>query len=135
MGNVSNMTSLRRAKLELAKTQPLCCNCHAKVTVLRRRTGNKLSNRNIKNYYEDIKRNEGCEMCGIVEDNFPSMFVFDHTDVGRKHKIGNIATMISNGASKQIIDEELTKCRVLCANCHQIRTREQLKWTEWTDIN
>ena len=79
-----------------------------------------------------IKLQRGCENpnCGWQGQLFtPVMLDFDHlvpaTKVRgkksgrRKH---NLSALIQSGASWTAIEEEVSKCRVLCANCHRQKT-------------
>ena len=135
VGNISELSSIKRIDKELTKTQPLCCNCHAKITKLRRTDTNQKKNRkrnNLRNYSDKIKLDRGCEMCGLDQQRDPCIYVFDHTDEGSKNKIDSISNLITKNVSLDLLNAEISKCRVLCANCHQIRTREQLCWKEWS---
>lgn len=66
-----------------------------------------------------------CEDCGLTD---PRVMEFDHLD--RKVKTANISTLVTS-ASLETLYSELSKCRVLCANCHRIHTGYQLGYW-WT---
>ena len=66
-----------------------------------------------------------CEGCGF--DDVRAL-EFDHIDP--EFKSFGIARAISDCYSWKKIDEEIKKCRVLCANCHKIRTAQQQKWSK-----
>lgn len=57
---------------------------------------------------------------------------FDHV---RGKKLGCVGTMVGNAVPLEKILEEISKCELVCANCHKIRTarRKQCKLTveEW----
>ncbi|WPH58329.1 hypothetical protein SEA_ALONE_1 [Streptomyces phage Alone3] len=55
---------------------------------------------------------------------------FDHLD--RATKTAEISYLIPR-ASLERLQEELSKCRVLCANCHRIHTAHQLGYW-WTKV-
>jgi len=55
-----------------------------------------------------------CAVCGAKED-----LVFDHVDASTKSF--SIARRIA-GASEAKLQEELKKCQLLCADCHQKKT-------------
>jgi hypothetical protein len=74
---------------------------------------------NLKRKLAEIKEASGCVDCGeynhIVLD-------FDHL----KDKKYNISRMIHDGFSWAAIKKEISKCEVVCANCHRIRTHDRL---------
>lgn len=59
--------------------------------------------------------NNPCVICG--ETSF-LVLEFDHLHSKEK----NIAELCRKGISGSKIKEEIDKCRVLCSNCHQIKT-------------
>lgn len=81
-----------------------------------------------------IKRNEtrlksliylaenGCEECG---ERDPRKLEYDHKDPSVK--VGTISRLILDGYSwtSPTLRAEISKCRVLCANCHRKHTVEQ----------
>lgn len=48
---------------------------------------------------------------------------FDHRD-GTEKKY-NIGSMFAHHYSRELIQQELNKCDLVCANCHRIRTRDR----------
>lgn len=67
----------------------------------------------------DILKNSKCLDCGT--DDY-RVFEFDHV---RGLKLNNVSSMISGGYGIKKILEEISKCEVVCANCHRIRTFER----------
>lgn len=66
----------------------------------------------------------GCSECGCKKI---LSLQFDHID--RKDKsVGGVSKLCAAGASEQKLQEEIEKCRVVCANCHIKRTSKQLNW-------
>lgn len=65
----------------------------------------------------------GCEMCGETDNR---CLQFDHIDQDKKFEA--ISTMVSKHRSIETIIEEVSKCRILCANCHAKHTAEQQGW-------
>ena len=78
----------------------------------------KLRRIEIRKFILNILQNSSCMDCGISDWR---VLEFDHRD--RKNKKINIAdaTKYSLNTAK----EEIAKCDIVCANCHNIRTIEQ----------
>lgn len=53
---------------------------------------------------------------------------FDHRDGDKKRE--NVATMVHNCATREVILEEISKCDLVCSNCHANRTylRRKNQW-------
>jgi len=67
---------------------------------------------------DKIKLERGCEHCGYRED--ARALQFDHIDPATKSfTIGS-----SSHLAWERVVAEIAKCRVLCANCHMIKTHE-----------
>lgn len=54
--------------------------------------------------------------CSVCKESHPATIDFHHKQ-GNKEKA--ISQMITDGYSIEKIKEELTKCEVLCSNCHR----------------
>jgi hypothetical protein len=67
--------------------------------------------------------NKYCEICGF--DDIRTLD-FDHIDPSVKNF--SISRGMSDCLSWDDILKEIKKCRILCANCHKIRTAEQFNW-------
>ena len=65
-----------------------------------------------------------CENCGETD---PIVLEFDHIDESKKEY--TVAKMLFMGIVS--IKREISKCRVLCANCHRRRTAEQFETWRW----
>lgn len=71
----------------------------------------------------DIYKNcGGCVDCG--ESNIATL-QFDHV---KGKKIANISELVRNSASIDKIKKEISKCEIVCANCHFIRTAKTFNW-------
>ena len=70
-------------------------------------------------------QNNPCVVCGesdiVVLD-------FDHLS----DKSNSISRMISMGSSWKTISKEISKCQVLCANCHRRKTAKDFGWYRLT---
>lgn len=71
-------------------------------------------------FLDEYMSDKSCEICGI---NDPRVLEFDHLD--RATKKDNVSDLIHKICSITTILDEISKCRILCANCHRIYTREQ----------
>jgi len=60
-----------------------------------------------------------CVDCG--EDNVV-VLDFDHV---RGQKKNDVSRLVSNGLSWEVVQKEIEKCEVRCANCHRIKTHER----------
>lgn len=68
-----------------------------------------------------IKCEKGCAHCGF--NTHPAAFEFHH--VGSAPKRDGIAGLVRKMYAWDIIEEEMRKCVLLCANCHRIETATQ----------
>jgi hypothetical protein len=79
------------------------------------------SNRRLRYEWFDTAKARPCEDCG---GQFPPECMdFDHTDPATKEfsvSYGAVA-----GLRVERVMAEIAKCRLLCANCHRIRTAKQ----------
>jgi hypothetical protein len=69
---------------------------------------------NIRNKYKEYKKTLKCSKCGFADYR---ALQFHHVD---DNKNFNIASSINGSHGWNTILEEIKKCEVLCANCHQI---------------
>lgn len=75
--------------------------------------------------YFKVLKNSKCIDCN---NSNPLVLDFDHKD--GVDKLGAIGEMVHAGYSWKIIEEEIAKCDVRCANCHRIRTAHQFNWVK-----
>ena len=78
----------------------------------------KLKRNEIRKFIISVLQSNCCADCGISDWR---VLEFDHKD--RKTKKFNIAD--STQFSLKKVKEEIKKCDIVCANCHNIRTIEQ----------
>lgn len=69
---------------------------------------------------QQIKLDHGCKDCGYKEN--PYALQFDHITDDKKD---NVSNLIRSDYSWDTILKEITKCEVVCANCHAIRTQNR----------
>lgn len=67
----------------------------------------------LKNWFEDYKKHLECEKCG---EDHPACLDFHHE---QEKSIGVSELVNRRNSSKKRIKEEISKCTVLCANCHR----------------
>jgi hypothetical protein len=67
-----------------------------------------------KDFIREYKATHGCKFCN--EKN-PVCLDFHHEDP--RHKEANISRMKNDSHSIQKIKQEISKCIVVCANCHR----------------
>ncbi|QPB44263.1 hypothetical protein [Medusavirus stheno T3] len=131
--------SQEKFEREVAKTQLRCSICHRKKTYRTTArspakptdTNKRLRERNAE-YVRNRKFECGrCELCGLaVPTNDPQETVaFDYDHLDRTTKKGSISQMAGTTTSKRALEEEIAKCRLLCANCHRKHTKQQLGHT------
>lgn len=75
----------------------------------------KILERKLKNkeWLKEIKSYLKCNRC---PENHPSTLHFHHTDSSKKES--SVSNMIGSGTGREKILREMSKCEVLCANCH-----------------
>lgn len=122
--------SAARIRDELAKCEPRCARCHRRRTCEQRlsrwrRTGERIPpswqrRLDTQDVNDAIKVALGCQDCGWT--GHPRALDWDHV---RGDKITTISILIANGATWANILDEMSKCELVCANCHRIRTCER----------
>ena len=76
-----------------------------------------------KAFLHEYKLDKGCERCGYKEN--PYALQFDHIDPTKKSRTSKCRRGIRIEWSISRIVDEMKLCRVLCANCHSIRTLDE----------
>lgn len=143
---VARCVSVETLLAEIAKCELLCANCHRVKTAQDRptwsHTAKDISSR-IHTHRQELRRivaEAKSTPCGDCNESFPPCAMdFDHTDPGtkrnkregsgrqgpRKSGTGQISWLVLHNVSVATLRREILKCRVICANCHRIRTRDQ----------
>lgn len=67
-----------------------------------------------KETIQQWKANESCYKCGDTRG-----YVLDYHHINPNNKIDTVARMTSNNYNLNKVKEEISKCVVLCANCHR----------------
>jgi hypothetical protein len=73
-----------------------------------------------KRWIDKIKLSAGCEICGYKEH--PAALDFDHKNPDEKEFL--IPRFLGRGNIARLF-REIRKCRVICANCHRVHSRDQ----------
>lgn len=76
--------------------------------------------KSLKVWMNEIKSNP-CSDCGNCFD--VCCMDFDHRD--GTVKAYNVGSMFAHHYSRELIETEIAKCDLVCANCHRIRTRNR----------
>jgi hypothetical protein len=90
---------------------------HIKINSRKEKQDNR--RKGIRIWYKNLKRNP-CVDCGQTYD--PVVMQFDHIT---GTKVRNISDMVGSGYGKDRILLEISKCDLVCANCHAIRTKSR----------
>jgi len=80
-----------------------------------------MKKRRVVQKYKVLK---GCSICGF--NKHYSALDFDHID--RSKKRNNISRLMGNSCSWKTVVEEIKRCRVLCANCHRMKTHKNKEY-------
>lgn len=103
-----------RLREEMERCVVLCSNCHRKEHADRPTSASLGPEQgSVRSWLSDYKRSHDCSRCGETD---PRCLVFHHDSDNKRDTIAN---MVSGGKSKRDIAHELTKCTLLCANCHR----------------
>ena len=87
-------------------------------------TNQKLRKRN-REYVENLKASTPCSDCG---NTYPSYVMqFDHIIDDKR---GNVANLVRSSFSLEVIQAEIDKCELVCANCHAERTFSRIREAE-----
>jgi len=80
-----------------------------------------------KQLYLHWQKLRPCQKCGNIFH--PCMMDWDHVDpASKKFKLAECATRLPTFFE---IDKELSKCRLLCANCHRVISAQQARDGNW----
>jgi hypothetical protein len=114
--------SLENIKKEIAKCQLVCVLCHKNRTYERLQMQEK---KELSPCYDRnrailiLAKSQPCAVCEIQYN--PWQMEFDHIADDKDLSVG-----LMLGVSQQRIENEISKCQVLCALCHRRKTKETL---------
>ena len=80
-----------------------------------------------RRWLNTYKKLRGCDSCGYNEHAVA--LDFDHIEP--THKKFNISHRLCNATLKSLF-REIRKCRLLCANCHRVKTLEEREFYDTT---
>ena len=116
------LTSLPRLLEEIGKCDLVCVNCHRLRTYNSSQSldTNPSRRRNVERL-NSIKSATPCVDCGM---SFSACQMdFDHV---RGVKVKEVSQM--TGGSWEALQMEVSKCDLVCANCHRIRSQQRSPW-------
>lgn len=73
-----------------------------------------------RDWFFELKKTLSCERCSISDYR-----VLDFHHIDAKEKDLEVSNLVGQRAAKEKILAEISKCRVLCANCHRIEHWEE----------
>jgi hypothetical protein len=76
----------------------------------------------LKQQYDEIKSQAKCEICG-----FSDWRALQYHHVDKNNKTLEVSNMVYRGFAMDKIIKEMSKCKCICANCHQIHHHEERK--------
>lgn len=83
-----------------------------------------------REYIKSLKDNKPCTDCRMTFRFY--ILHYDHTET---NKIGNLSDAATAGWSFDKINKEISKCELVCANCHAERTWSRLNLSDATVID
>src|SRR3990167_10983352 len=76
--------------------------------------------------YNKLNQIKEASSCSDCKQFFPAICMdYDHRI--RETKTADIAKLVGSNSSWALIEAEIVKCDLVCANCHRIRTRDRLR--------
>jgi hypothetical protein len=120
----TNPFSVKLLLEELAKCELVCACCHRDRTYNRRMATNTTSpqadQQRVRNLQDWTNKKFKSGPCAICNKNYqPHQTDLDHVDP--KTKLKSVSELVNRRASYDRIEQEASKCRLLCANCHRLK--------------
>ena len=91
-----------------------------RTTRARRLEQKKRLHQEFRNWYLELKDGQPCADCGGQFHH--SAMTWDH--LPGEEKLDNVSSLLTRHSRKRILTE-ISKCELVCANCHAIRTFER----------
>jgi hypothetical protein len=132
-GETKPLSEFHRHKSRRDGVQVYCKLCRAQIDRERylRLRGTRVPSRNWERSHAEwlleLKSGKPCTDCGRTFP--PQVMQWDH--LPGVPKLGEISTAF-RGRSRADTLEEISKCELVCANCHAIRTFQRAGWGKWT---
>jgi hypothetical protein len=83
-----------------------------------RHSWRKVNRERLKQWLRDFKSGKKCMDCNEQHPHF--VLDFDHRDSSEKNF--NVSQMVNGNLSLRKLQTEISKCDLICANCHRKRT-------------
>ena len=80
----------------------------------------------VREFIYSCKTKGKCADCGFPGRNYPYVLDFDHRN-GKLDKRFMIGDWVKSTVSIERIKSEMSKCDLVCANCHRIRTHTRAR--------
>lgn len=106
---VNSGLSKERVMKEIEKCEFLCANCHRKKT-----HSSELARIEMIQWYVAEKTKGSCVVCG--EDDY---WCIDFHHIDPETKVETVSNGFNRGWSLKRLKEEVSKCHILCINCHR----------------
>lgn len=107
--------SIQQIDDEIKKCEVRCIGCHRKRHISKQLT-------KYMEFKQNYLQNKSCMDCGSIDY---MILEFDHV---RGKKADNVSGLLSNKTSKNKVLSEISKCDIVCCNCHRLRTATRAKW-------
>ncbi len=105
-------------KLEVfSKNQTWCKACRAEYYQQEKQRAlerNRINKEKLRQWIRTQKLSVGCSFCGY--NKCAAALDYHHPNPDKEGGVGNA---VRNGWSRSRIENEISKCMVLCANCHR----------------
>ena len=76
-----------------------------------------------RRYVYHLLLDSECAVCGEKD---PACLEFDHNDPATKR--GSVSELAHQGVPIRVLRQEISKCTVVCANCHRKKTARDQNW-------